>query len=330
MCNFQNIIGHEQNIEHLEKAIAEGMVSHAYIFNGEEGIGKMTVAKAFAKALLCEQKNSCGHCQSCIQIDSMNHPDVIYVTHEKSVITVDDIRDQVNHTIAVKPYSSEYKIYIIDEADKMNVMAQNALLKTIEEPPEYAVIILLADNKDTFLETIRSRCIQLNFGPLKEEQVRDYIRKHYGENNSKEDLAAAYSMRNIGKAIKVMESQEFEEMKNRCLNMLAHIKEWNIHEIVLYLKQMDDYKDRVFEFLDIITIFYRDILILKVTGLPNKTVFKDKYSLMRKQSVYLSFEGIDRIIKEVEKAKVRLNANVNFDVTLELLLFAMKENGTKW
>ena len=213
MCNFQNIIGHEQNIEHLEKAIAEGMVSHAYIFNGEEGIGKMTVAKAFAKALLCEQKNSCGHCQSCIQIDSMNHPDVIYVTHEKSVITVDDIRDQVNHTIAVKPYSSEYKIYIIDEADKMNVMAQNALLKTIEEPPEYAVIILLADNKDTFLETIRSRCIQLNFGPLKEEQVRDYIRKHYGENNSKEDLAAAYSMGNIGKAIKVMESQEFEEMK---------------------------------------------------------------------------------------------------------------------
>ena len=330
MCNFQNIIGHEQNIEHLEKAIAEGMVSHAYIFNGEEGIGKMTVAKAFAKALLCEQKHSCGHCQSCIQIDSMNHPDVIYVTHEKSVITVDDIRDQVNHTIAVKPYSSEYKIYMIDEADKMNVMAQNALLKTIEEPPEYAVIILLADNKDTFLETIRSRCIQLNFGPLKEEQVRDYIRKHYGENNSKEDLAAAYSMGNIGKAIKVMESQEFEEMKNRCLNMLAHIKEWNIHEIVLYLKQMDDYKDRVFEFLDIITIFYRDILILKVTGLPNKTVFKDKYSLMRKQSVYLSFEGIDRIIKEVEKAKVRLNANVNFDVTLELLLFAMKENGTKW
>lgn len=330
MCNFQNIIGHEQNIEHLEKAIAEGMVSHAYIFNGEEGIGKMTVAKAFAKALLCEQKNSCGQCQSCIQIDSMNHPDVIYVTHEKSVITVDDIRDQVNHTIAVKPYSSEYKIYIIDEADKMNVMAQNALLKTIEEPPECAVIILLADNKDTFLETIRSRCIQLNFGPLKEEQVRDYIRKHYGENNSKEDLAVAYSMGNIGKAIKVMESQEFEEMKNHCLNMLAHIKEWNIHEIVLYLKQMDDYKDRVFEFLDIITIFYRDILILKVTGLPNKTVFKDKYSLMRKQSVYLSFEGIDRIIKEVEKAKVRLNANVNFDVTLELLLFAMKENGTKW
>jgi DNA polymerase-3 subunit delta' len=330
MGNFQNIIGHEANIEHLKKAISEGLVSHAYIFNGEEGIGKMTVAKAFAKALLCEEKDSCGKCQSCIQIDSMNHPDVIYVTHEKTMITVDDIRDQVNNTIGVKPYSSDHKIYIIDEADKMNVMAQNALLKTIEEPPEYAVILLLADNKDTFLETIRSRCINLNFGPVKEEQVKEYIKEHYGENNGREDLAIAYAMGNIGKAVKVMESDEFEEMKNHCLNMLAHIKEWNIHEIVLYLKQIENYKDKVYEFLDIITIFYRDILILKVTGLPNKTVFKDKYSLMRKQSVYLSFEGIDRIIKEVEKAKVRLNANVNFDVTLELLLFAMKENGTKW
>lgn len=327
MRNFENIIGHEQNIEHLENAIENGQVSHAYIFNGEDGIGKMTTAKAFVKALLCESKNSCGTCQSCIQIDSGNHPDVIYVTHEKAGITVDDIRDQVNQSVFVKPYSSDYKVYIIDEADKMNAAAQNALLKTIEEPPAYAVIILLSNNKESFLETIVSRCVVLNFGPLKESQVREYLHSHYDNMNGREDLAVSYSMGNIGKAKKVIESDDFNEQKDFCLNLMANLEKWDIHEILLSLKQMASYKDSIYDLLDIMTIYYRDILILKVTGLPNKTVFKEKFSVMKNQSIYLSFEGIDTIIKEIEKAKIRLKANVNFDVTLELLLFVMKENG---
>lgn len=326
MRNFENIIGHEQNIEHLENAIENGQVSHAYIFNGEDGIGKMTTAKAFVKALLCESKNSCGTCQSCIQIDSGNHPDVIYVTHEKAGITVDDIRDQVNQSVFVKPYSSDYKVYIIDEADKMNAAAQNALLKTIEEPPAYAVIILLSNNKESFLETIVSRCVVLNFGPLKESQVREYLHSHYDNMNGREDLAVSYSMGNIGKAKKVIESDDFNEQKDFCLNLMANLEKWDIHEILLSLKQMASYKDYIYDLLDIMTIYYRDILILKVTGLPNKTVFKEKFSVMKNQSIYLSFEGIDTIIKEIEKAKIRLKANVNFDVTLELLLFVMKEN----
>lgn len=327
MRNFENIIGHEQNIEHLENAIENGQVSHAYIFNGEDGIGKMTTAKAFVKALLCESKNSCGTCQSCIQIDSGNHPDVIYVTHEKAGITVDDIRDQVNQSVFVKPYSSDYKVYIIDEADKMNAAAQNALLKTIEEPPAYAVIILLSNNKESFLETIVSRCVVLNFGSLKESQVREYLNSHYDNMNGREDLAVSYSMGNIGKAKKVIESDDFNEQKDFCLNLMANLEKWDIHEILLSLKQMASYKDYIYDLLDIMTIYYRDILILKVTGLPNKTVFKEKFSVMKNQSIYLSFEGIDTIIKEIEKAKIRLKANVNFDVTLELLLFVMKENG---
>ena len=327
MRNFENIIGHEQNIEHLENAIENGQVSHAYIFNGEDGIGKMKTAKAFVKALLCESKNSCGTCQSCIQIDSGNHPDVIYVTHEKAGITVDDIRDQVNQSVFVKPYSSDYKVYIIDEADKMNAAAQNALLKTIEEPPAYAVIILLSNNKESFLETIVSRCVVLNFGPLKESQVREYLNSHYDNMNGREDLAVSYSMGNIGKAKKVIESDDFNEQKDFCLNLMANLEKWDIHEILLSLKQMASYKDYIYDLLDIMTIYYRDILILKVTGLPNKTVFKEKFSVMKNQSIYLSFEGIDTIIKEIEKAKIRLKANVNFDVTLELLLFVMKENG---
>lgn len=329
MGNFKNIIGQEKNIEHLEKAIKMTKISHAYIFNGEDGSGKKTMAKAFIKALLCKEQDSCGECIACKQVESGNHPDVIYVTHEKDSITVDVIRDQVNHTVIVKPYSSKYKIYVIEDAHKMNVAAQNALLKTIEEPPMYAIILLLTNNKEAFLDTILSRCVVLNFAPLQDNQVRDYLLERY-EESAKLDFAVAYSMGNIGKAIYVMESEEFTDIKNACMNMLMNISQWSAHETLLYIKEMEGYRTKIYEYLNILSVYYRDILLIKVSGLPNKTVFKDKFALMKKQSIYLSFEGIDTIIKEIEKAKVRLEANVNFDVAVELLLFVIKENGKKW
>ena len=138
MAGFSDILGNEQIIEHLQNAIRMGKVSHAYILNAPESSGKRLIAEAFAATLQCEEKGTepCGMCHSCKQAVSHNHPDIIYVRHEKpNTISVDDIRVQINQDIAVKPYSSPYKIYIVDEAEKMNVQAQNALLKTIEEPP---------------------------------------------------------------------------------------------------------------------------------------------------------------------------------------------------
>ena len=137
MKSFDAIIGHKKIISHFEEAIKTGKVSHAYLLSGEDGSGKMMIAKAVAKALLCEHKDGCGECAACKQVDSLNHPDVIYITHEKYEIRVDDIRKGINETIDIKPYSGDYKIYIIDDADRMNAGAQNALLKTLEEPPAY-------------------------------------------------------------------------------------------------------------------------------------------------------------------------------------------------
>ena len=118
-------------------------------------------------------------CHSCKQALSGNHPDLIYVTHEKPAsIGVDDIREQINDTIQIRPYSSYYKIYIVDEAEKMTVQAQNALLKTIEEPPSYAVIILITTNQEAFLPTILSRCVQLKLKPLKDFTVKSYLTEH--------------------------------------------------------------------------------------------------------------------------------------------------------
>ena len=137
MAGFKDIVGHEQIIEHLKNAISLEKVSHAYILNGPESSGKMMIAEAFAMALQCENHDveGCMECRSCEQAIDHNQPDIIYVTHEKpNNISVDEIRAQLNNDIAIKPYSSKYKIYIIDEAEKMNQQAQNALLKTIEEP----------------------------------------------------------------------------------------------------------------------------------------------------------------------------------------------------
>ena len=150
MPGFKDIIGHKREIEHLEKAISTGKVSHAYIFSGEKGTGKLTLANAFAMALQCtgEGEKPCGTCHSCHQAASGNHPDIIHITHEKpNSIGVDDVRDQLVGDVQIRPYNGKYKIYIMPDAEKMTVQAQNAILKTIEEPPEYAVIILLTDNE---------------------------------------------------------------------------------------------------------------------------------------------------------------------------------------
>ena len=178
MAKFQDIIGQEQIKEHLQNAIAAGKVSHAYIINGEKSSGKEFIAKVFAMALQCEKKEAepCQECHSCKQALSDNHPDIIRVTHEKpNTISVDDIRAQVNNDVAIKPYSGSYKIYIINEAEKMTPQAQNAILKTLEEPPEYAVILLLTTNVNLLLPTILSRCVVLNMKPVADELVRKYL-----------------------------------------------------------------------------------------------------------------------------------------------------------
>ena len=178
MPDFKDILGHEEIISHLQNAIRLKKISHAYILDGEEGSGKNLLAQTFAQTLQCEKGeiSPCGVCRSCKQTISGNQPDIIYVHHEKpGSIGVEDIRDQLCGDIQIRPYSSPYKIYLIDEAEKMTVQAQNALLKTIEEPPSYGVILLLTTNSEAFLPTILSRCVTLKLRPVKDSLIRSYL-----------------------------------------------------------------------------------------------------------------------------------------------------------
>ena len=184
MSSFKDVVGHKNIIQYIENAVKTDKVSHAYILNGEKGSGKRLLANLFAMSLQCQNRDedgdACGKCQSCKQAASNNQPDIIRVTHEKpNTISIDDIREQINNDIVIKPYSSKYKIYIVPDADMMSVQAQNALLKTIEEPPAYAVILLLTENAEILLPTIRSRCVMLKLRNIKDQLIKKYLMEQF-------------------------------------------------------------------------------------------------------------------------------------------------------
>ena len=329
MAGFHDILGHEQIIAHLQNAIEEDKVSQAYIFNGPEASGKMMLAEAFAMALQCEGegKRPCLECRSCRQAADHNQPDIIYVSHEKpNTIGVDDIRTQINNDIDIKPYSSRYKVYIVDEAQKMNQQAQNALLKTIEEPPAYAIILLLTTNADSFLQTIISRCITLNLKAVKEDKIKEYLMKHYQIPDYQADICAAFSQGNVGKAIQLASSEEFGELKASVLQLMKRLEDIDLYEMTGAVKQIAEYKLSVNDYFDLMMIWFRDVLYLKATNDVDGLIFKDEVYDIKKQAAKRSYQGIETILEALEKAKIRLNANVNFDLVIELLLLTIKEN----
>ncbi len=329
MYRFQDVIGHKQLIEHLQSAIAMGKVSHAYILDGEKGAGKNLLASIFAAALQCEAGGiePCGVCASCKQAEGLNHPDIIRITHEKpNTISVDDIRQQLCGDIMIKPYKGPYKIYIVDEAEKLNVQAQNALLKTIEEPPAYAVILLLTTNAESFLPTILSRCVTLHLKPVKDSKVRKYLMEQVKIPDYETDICVAFAQGNVGKAKRLAVSEEFGQMKEHAIHLVKYIQEMEISELINSMHKITEFKTDISDYLDLLMVWYRDVLLYKATWNPSSIVFSDEIHTLRKMSSRSSYEGIETILKALDKAKMRLAANVNFDLAMELLLLTMKEN----
>ena len=287
MAGFKDIIGHEQIIEHLQNAITMDKVSHAYIINGPDKSGKMMLAEAFAAALQCERGGNepCMECHSCKQAAGRNQPDIHYVRHEKpNPISVDDIRTQLNNDIVIKPYSSKYKIYIVDEAEKMNVQAQNALLKTIEEPPAYAIILLLTTNADLFLPTILSRCVTLNIKAVPDEKIKKYLMSHYQIPDYQADVCTAFAQGNVGKAIMLASSDNFNELKAAALQLLKRLHDIDLYEMTEAVKQISEYKLDINDYFDLMMIWYRDVLLFKATGDVNGLIFKDEVYDIKRQA----------------------------------------------
>ena len=315
-------------IAHLQNAITLDKVSHAYIINGPDKSGKMMLAEAFAQTLQCEAAGiePCMECRSCKQAVGRNQPDIVYVRHEKpNTISVDDIRAQINNDIVIKPYSSKYKIYIVDEAEKMNPQAQNALLKTIEEPPAYGILLLLTTNADAFLPTILSRCVLLNVKAVPDDKIKKYLMSRYQVPDYQADVCVAFAQGNVGKAIQLASSEDFHGLKASVLQLLKRIRDIDLYEMTEAVKQIGEYKLEINDYFDLMMIWYRDVLYFKATKDVNGLVFKDEVYDIKREAEKSSYGGIETILEALQKAKIRLNANVNFDLTVELLLLTMKE-----
>lgn len=329
MAGFEDIIGQELIKEHLQNAIQLNKVSHAYMIRGEKGSGKEFVAKVFAQTLQCEKGGTtpCEECHSCRQAVSKNHPDIIRVTHEKpNSIGVEDIRQQVTGDVQIKPYSGPCKIYIVNDAEKMTVQAQNALLKTLEEPPSYAVILLLTSNAELLLPTLHSRCVGLSMKPVDNKQMRKYLMGELKIPDYQADICVAFARGNIGKAKSLATSEDFDNIKDEAVTVLKYIREMEINELVSAVKKIAEYKVSIEDYLDILMVWYRDVLFYKATHDVNELTFKEDLRYIKKQASESTYEGIEIIIHAIEKTKSRLSANVNFDLAMELLLLTIKEN----
>ncbi len=336
MATFDDMIGQDQIKEHLITALQRNKISHAYILHGERSSGKEFIARLFAMALQCERRNSekgagtaepCNECHSCRQALSDNQPDIIRVQHEKpNTIGVEDIRTQINQDIVIKPYSSPYKVYIINEGEKMTPQAQNALLKTLEEPPAYAVIMILTTNLDAMLPTIVSRCVVLHMKPAPDEAIRSYLMKQLQVPDYKADVCVAFARGNVGKAKALATSEEFDNIKADAVSLLKYIGDMDTSEMVNAVKKIGEYQFNIDDYLDMIAVWYRDVLLFKATNDANHLIFKEEIQYIKKVADRSSYEGIENIIDAIGRSKARLKANVNFDLTMELLLLAIKEN----
>ena len=327
MFSFSEIVGHEQIKEHMQAAIRDKKPFHAYLFQGEEGVGKEALARTFAAGLQCQSESAdkpCKECVSCRQMESGNQPDVIWVTREKASLGVDEIREQLCNTMDIKPFSSPYKIYLVPEAEKMTEAAQNALLKTIEEPPEYGIVILMTSNISALLPTIQSRSLTMEFRPLSTAVVESYVKEHCQVPDYQARASAAFAQGNLGKAMRYAKSEDFIERKDHIISLLRHVEQMDLSEMLAVIKDLGTRKDEVRDYIDLMVLWYRDVLLFKSTKDINQLLFQDEASYISREASHRSYEKIEEILQAFEKAKVRLRANVNFDITMELMLLTLK------
>ena len=327
MYTFEEIRGNTPLVEQLRRSAASGRSSHAYLFLGGAGAGKRLIANTFAKALQCEgEKRPCDSCKSCHAFNHGNHPDVIYFQPLKNgkTYTIEDVREQLLETVDLKPFQYEKKIYIIEKADTLNIQSQNALLKTLEEPPAHAVFLLLAERAEAFLPTILSRVVVMKIRPLSAETIADYLMQE-GHLAEESHILSAYAQGRIGQALELVEDEGFREMRQDILGKLEALPSMSEGDAYLLAKDLEGYKNDL-RFLDIMELWYRDLLTAKSLREEGYLIQRDK-----KDAIFRAAKEPAALLAKkaaaVRTARMRLAQNANFRLTMEVMLMDLKETG---
>ena len=306
---FEKIKGQNFAKKYLTNSIKSNMVSHAYMFEGPNGIGKNTMARELA-AILLEMENL------------FNSPDYIEIKPDGNSIKIAQIR-KLQSDILVKPYKS-YKIYVIDEAQKMTVEAQNALLKTLEEPPKYAIIILITDNKESLLDTIKSRCEIIKFTPIPMQEVASYLTMN-GIDSKRASLLANFSRGSMKKAIELSESEEFNFMREEVQKYVETFLIGNLIEIMDIQSNIDKYKDQITNVLDLLINYFRDIMMVKENVDNSMIINLDRLIFVKNMSNKTTYSQLSKIIDIIEETKNKLRSNCNFNISIQVMTLNIYE-----
>ena len=314
--SFKDIKGQDNAIEFLKSSIRNGKVSHAYVFIGPAGVGKKSTAINFAKALNClslKDEEPCGLCVQCKKIGSGNHPDVLTFSppKEDSSFSIDSIR-AITRDIGLRPYEGRKKVYVLEGADSMKHAAQNALLKTLEEPPSDSVLILLSENINALLSTIQSRSKRVRFFPLVPEVIEKILVDNYKLDKDKARLLSRLSSGELDKALKYNDEDFFK--KRKCI--IDGLKDG-----VLLDSDLEGLsKSELRLALDIMLTWYRDILITKAgVDAPSALVNVDRLDLIRDEAKRSSFEGLNNMISQVIMTGSFLDQNANPKLAMGVL-----------
>lgn len=291
---FEKIIGNEPIKEMLKTALQNKTISHSYLFVGITGIGKKLLAQEFAKQILCLEQNQNCRCKSCIEFESQNHPDYMVIEPDGNSIKIEQIRF-LQKKIQEKPIIASKKVYIINEAEKMTTEAQNCLLKTLEEPPEFATIILIGTQENLFLPTIKSRCMILKFMAIEDEKIKQYLQENYGVTGVPKNRLKLFQG-SIGKAITLKDKQDdYDKIET----LVENINQKDLLEIMQLAEGLYKAKEEILEILE-----YINILLLE-----------------HAKTNYL----YTNCIEIVENTKKRLKQNANYDMCIDNMLFNLWE-----
>ena len=306
---FENIKGQQFAKKYLSNSLKSNMISHAYMFEGPSGVGKNTLARELSRILL-EMENL------------FNSPDYIEIKPDGNSIKIAQIR-KMQTDILVKPYKS-YKIYVFDEAQKMTVEAQNALLKTLEEPPKYAIIILITNNKESLLDTIKSRCEIIKFTPIPIKEIADYLVKT-GVDEKRASLLANFSRGSMQKAIELSESEDFYIMREEIQKYIETFLNGNLIDIMEVQSSIEKYKDQIINVLDLMINYFRDIIMVKENIDNSMIINLDKLVFIKNMSKKITYSQLSKIIDIIEETKNKLRSNCNFNISIQVMTLNIYE-----
>jgi len=323
--NFAQVRGHAKQLETLRAALSGQRLHHAYLFVGPEGVGKRTVAMALALAIHCGDfhGDACGRCVNCAQINDANHPDVrvIEPSPGKKEITIQQIRE-LERELRYRSFSGRRKIAIVDPAVLMNPSAQNALLKTLEEPPENSLMILIAPNAGKLLPTLRSRCLRLTFAPLPRAEVAAYLRNSRGVKAEDAETLAAMSMGSVGVAAG-LDQAALTEKRRVWAGMLAALKAGDFRSASAAAEALAASRDEALEFLKWAESWYRDLMIHAVTNDADELVNLDMKEQIKQQGAAVGAERALEAVGRTADAANGIQRNLNRRMVLEKFLFGV-------